>query len=107
MNLAITPNKTTNNLALDLEYAAAALGLPVPDTAKPRKPRPERLTGLRIKLSVRKRDSSGAPYGNPLVFEYQSQSPFRTTALLDAERAAREAGFEPWLILDDGSGDWP
>ena len=90
---------------LDLEYAAKVLGLPLP--AQPQEPRRKakataHVPGRTIVLSVRRKDSSGAPYGNPVSFTHTAGSVFRTTALIEAERAARAAGYVPWVILDDG-----
>lgn len=91
---------------LDLEYAAAVLGLPIPQPEhkpKARKARPiARIAGRQITLAVRKKDETGAPYGNVIHFTHQCSSVFRTTALLEAEKAAKAEGFEPWYILDDG-----
>lgn len=90
----------------DLEFAAHALGLPLPlrEQKEARRKAPEvgHLPGRTVTLSVRKRDSGGAPYGNTLTFTHTARSVFRTGALIEAERAARAAGFEPWIILDDG-----
>ncbi len=90
---------------LDLEYAAKALGLPLP--TQPQEPRRKaqavaHLPGRTVVLSVRHRDTTGAPIGNPVAFAHTSRSVFRTAALIEAERAARAAGYVPWVVLDDG-----
>ncbi|MFV3334598.1 hypothetical protein ACNFIA_27030 [Pseudomonas sp. NY15437] len=52
------------------------------------------MRGYQIVLSVR-----GAT-GPAFRFEHRSRSLSRTEAILEAEKAARNAGYKPWALLD-------
>lgn len=52
------------------------------------------MRGYLIVLSVR------AESGPAFRFEHRSRSLSRTEAILDAEKAARTAGYKPWALLD-------
>ncbi len=47
-----------------------------------------------VELSVRKNG------GSPFRFEHRSRSISTLTAQLEAEKAAREKGYEVWVVLD-------
>ncbi|MEP9315668.1 hypothetical protein ABKS89_00895 [Pseudomonas sp. LABIM340] len=52
------------------------------------------MRGYLIILSVR------AEGGPAFRFEHRSRSLSRTEAILEAEKAARAAGYKPWALLD-------
>ena len=69
-----------------------ALGL---DSAPQKQPMPKQSsTFTLVELSVRKNG------GSPFRFEHRSRSISTLTAQLEAEKAAREKGYEVWVVLD-------
>lgn len=76
----------------DLRFAKRALGLD-PSFQKAR-PVAAPTPGLKVVLSVRR------GIGKIERFEHQTDSLNRTTAFIDAERAARDQGFTVWCHLD-------
>ena len=69
-----------------------ALGL---DYAPQKQPMPKlSSTFTLVELSVRKNG------GSPFRFEHRSRSISTLAAQLEAEKAAREKGFEVWVVLD-------
>lgn len=69
-----------------------ALGL---DPASPKQPIPKLCsTFTLVELSVRKNG------GSPFRFEHRSRSISTLAAQLEAEKAAREKGYEVWVVLD-------
>ena len=69
-----------------------ALGL---DSAPQKQPMPKPpSTFTLVDLSVRKNG------GSPFRFEHRSRSISTLAAQLEAEKAAREKGFEVWVVLD-------
>lgn len=71
-----------------------ALGLdPAPSKSKQPIPK-QHCTFTLVELSVRKNG------GSPFRFEHRSRSISTLTAQLEAEKAAREKGYEVWVVLD-------
>ncbi len=71
-----------------------ALGLDLAPSESKR-PRPKQhSTFMLVELSVRKNG------GSPFRFEHRSRSISTLTAQLEAEKAAREKGYEVWVVLD-------
>ena len=69
-----------------------ALGL---DSAPQKQPMPKpSSTFTLVELRVRKHG------GSPFRFEHRSRSISTLAAKLEAEKAAREKGFEVWVVLD-------
>lgn len=54
-----------------------------------------------VLLKVRKVDESGAPYGNPIDFEYYSDELSVIGAEYDAKKEARSKGFVHWTTIDN------
>ncbi len=74
-----------------------ALGLEVSETpaAQQRARRKHPVSYTLVELSVR-RNGSGAPQ----KFVHRSSSIVRLVAQMEAEKAARKQGLEPWVVLD-------
>lgn len=82
------------NQVEDLErQMREALGV-APKKAKTTREVSNPMRGYLIVLSVR------GDSGPAFRFEHRSRSLSRTEAILEAEKAARGAGYKPWALLD-------
>ncbi|MFS2122937.1 hypothetical protein [Pseudomonas sp. Pseusp97] len=82
------------NQVEDLErQMREALGV-APKKAKTTREASNPMRGYLIVLSVR------GESGPAFRFEHRSRSLSRTEAILEAEKAARTAGYKPWALLD-------
>jgi len=82
------------NQVEDLErQMREALGV-APKKAKTTREASNPMRGYLVVLSVRGEN------GPAFRFEHRSRSLSRTEAILEAEKAARTAGYKPWALLD-------